>query len=208
MSGGRKIMVILGLFLLIGPSFLVAQRGRFGIHGGVGYVFPEEEVIGGGLVSSVGFDLKLRQGWRLSFDFALSRHHIDYDPQGLKEGTLTLTPFWCVLQYHFFPQGRFSPYLLAGVGYVFSRFQLQQLITIPEVSISQKLADGWGWLGGIGAEIKVSREKLSFFGEAVFMSRQTTGTTTINDLNFGVREETFRVNLDSWQIHLGLRYFY
>jgi len=203
-----RIFLFSGFLLVMGPLFLGAQPGRFGLHGGLGYSYPKAETIGGGVLSSVGFDLRLKYGWRLSFDFALSRHHVDYDPQGLKEGTLTLTPFWVVLQYHIFSRGAFSPYLLGGAGYIFSRFQLQQLITIPEVSISQKLEDGWAWLGGAGLEIRLNRKKLSFFGEAVYMSRQTTGTTTINDLNFGLREETFDVDLKAWQIHLGLRYFY
>ena len=98
--------------------------------------------------------------------------------------------------------------MLGGAGYIFSRFQLQQLITIPEVSFSQKVEDGWAWLGGAGLEIRLNREKLSFFGEAVYLSRQTTGTTIIDDLNLGRREKTFDVDLKAWQIHLGLRYFY
>jgi len=204
---GRIWLLSLVLFWL-SPLLLVAQQGRFGLHGTLGYAVPQAETIGGGVLSSVGFDLKLKYGWRLCFDFALSRHHVEDNPQGLREGTLTLTPFWGILQYHFFPRGAFSPYLLGGAGYIFSRFQLQQLITIPEVSFSQKVEDGWAWLGGAGLEIRLNREKLSFFGEAVYMSRQTTGTTIIDDLNLGRREETFDVDLKAWQIHLGLRYFY
>jgi len=204
-----KTFRIMGLLLsLLILTFSLAGQGRQrGIHASVGYAWPRQDNLGSALASSLGLDFQLRRNWRLVLDFSYARFPVNFDPQGLMEGTLVSTPFWIRLQYSFFP-GPISPYLGGGAGYVFNRFQMEGMVTIPEVTISQKVDDDWGFIVGIGVEWRLKGEQATLFGEINYLTCSPPGVTSINDMNFGRREERFSVDLNSWQLRLGIRYFY
>lgn len=204
-----KAFSIIGLFLsLLVFSFSLAGQGRQrGIHASVGYAWPRQNNLESALVSSLGLDFQLRRNWRLVLDFSFARYQVNFEPQGLMEGTLVSTPFWIRLQY-IFSQGLISPYLGGGVGYVFNRFQMEEMVTIPEVTISQKVDDDWGFVAGAGVEWRLRGKQVTVFGEANYISCAPPGVTSINDMNFGRREERFSVDLNSWQLKFGIRYFY
>jgi len=44
------------------------------------------------------------------------------------------------------------------------------------------------------------------FGEFLYTRRKTEGVTKINDMNFGLSQEEFAVNLSSLSVSLGLRF--
>jgi len=201
-------LLILFLSLLFSWGLLQAQVMRLGVHASLGYAWPHQDVLDKGLNSSLGIDLNLSRGWCLIFDFSYGRYQVESRPRGLQKGTIVLTPFWARVQHRFLPDRNISPYLFMGSGYVFSRFLMEELLTIPEISVSQKVENGWGFTGGAGLELKLKRENISIFTEAIYISRKNGGITTINDLNFGLREEKFKVDLSSWQIRVGFRYFY
>ncbi len=84
---------------------------------------------------------------------------------------------------------------------------LENLIKLPEVEISQELENGWGILAGAGVELEV-KEQWAIFLEGLYSLRKTEGIPTINCMNFGMNKGTFPVDLNSWQVRLGIPYFY
>ncbi len=198
------LLVIAAVFFL--PS-LWAQRPRAGLHAGFSLVQPVQKNINRGWNSSLGVDFSLTRNLRIAFDFAYGRHQVDYDAAGLFGGTMTLTPFWASVQYFFLPEIKPSPYIFGGAGYIFSSFRIEDLIKLPEVEVSQNLENGWGVHAGLGLEMKV-RGQFAFYLEGLYALRQTNCVTTLNDMNLGISKETFSVDLNSWQVRLGIRYFY
>lgn len=198
---------LLGFITVFLFTSLQAQRPRAGLHVGFALVQPGQSNINQGWSSSLGVDFSLSKKLRVAFDFAYGTHQVDYDPEGLFGGTMTLTPFWGTAQYFFLPDLKPSPYVFAGIGYIFSSFRLGELNKLPELEISQELKNGWGAHAGLGLEVKV-KERFAFYLEGLYALRQTNCVTTLNDMNLGISKETFSVDLNSWQIRLGLRYFY
>lgn len=120
-------------------------------------------------------------------------------------GTAYVNPFVVSAQYFLLPERAFTPYVFLGGGFVFDRFKLGDIFTIPEITISQKLKNGPGGKIGLGFEANLN-ESVSIVLEFYYFYMTTQATTTVEDMNFGSSAENFRVNLNSLIVHLGFRY--
>ena len=103
------------------PGLAWAQAGTF--TGGVGVIYVQPHVDSPVLGAHVSNDTQpvldlnyyFTNHIALATQLALPRHEVSVG--GVSLGKVTLAPFNLVLQYHFMPEQKFSPYLGAGINY-------------------------------------------------------------------------------------------
>ena len=202
----ERLLTFLLALSLIGYGQSWARAERLSIHVSGGFSSPSSSNIKTGFATGYGFALGLNKKITISFDFSFWKSQVEEKAGQLKEGNLTVTPFLAAIQYSFPGGKKFAPYILLGAGFVFSNFALKNLITIPEIRISQKIANGPALEVGLGSQILLSA-KLAVFAEALYLYRQAEATTTITDLNFGLTEDKFNLNMSAFLISLGIKYY-
>ncbi|MFC2156211.1 hypothetical protein ACFLT9_00100 [Acidobacteriota bacterium] len=204
-----KKTVWIGLIFFFFSFFRVyPQSGRPGIHVFGGISSPTEEHLGSAVVSGFGVNFPINSQFSIGLDYLLWKSSVSsgVGTSGLLEGEVNLSPFLLSIDYLILPEARLSPYLMIGIGYVFSKFKIGNVFTIPEVTISQRLNNGIEFHGGGGLNIKLS-ESFGIFFDAIFMFRKAGGLTTYNDMNFGISRENFTELLNSMIIRIGFKYF-
>ena len=200
-----KILTIaLGFFFIYFQGFSYAQSLSFHINGGM--AFPQEDNIESGLETGFGFSLSIDKKISLSLDFSYWKSDVSEEHPELYNGKLSVTPFLVSLQYSLFEEATVIPYIFAGTGFVFSNFEIGDVITIPEISINQKLGTGISFHCGVGGRIKLTTN-LALLTEIIYIYRDATGETTVTDLNFGVTKDEFSINISSFILRVGIKYF-
>jgi hypothetical protein len=82
---------------------------------------------------------------------------------------------------------------------------MENIITIPEITIEQRIKNRLCLQVGIGIDIPLSHSFV-LFTEAAYFHNKSTGITKISDLNFGTSIEEFPVKLHSWIFYIGIKY--
>lgn len=199
-----------GAFILLMALLLLGGRGlvfgeRFIVHANGGVSFPKEDNVKSGLESGFGFSFTLDRRMLLSFDFGYWKSDVEEEPGKLHKGKLSVTPFLVSLQVSLFEKKAFNPYIFAGAGYVFYDFKIKDIITIPEVTITQKIENGLSLHAGLGALVQIL-DRLDLFGEALYLYRKGDGQTTISDMNKGTTYEDFSLDMSAFLFRLGIKY--
>jgi hypothetical protein len=196
-----------GLVLIfLHPGSAFNQEGKvIRVQGFIGASSPTEKNIGAGLWSSIGFSIPVVHKLFLSLDFGHWTSEVNGSAAELLDGTVYVNPFIVSAAYFLMPDRAITPYVFIGGGFVFSRFRLGDIITIPEISLSQKIENGLGGKIGLGMELDLT-ESISLVSEASFLFRIAQANTTVQDMNFGLSVEDFTVNLSAFVLHLGFRY--
>jgi len=204
----KKIAALLGLaaVALCAPAPAPGQLKSVVVHGHAGYAFPEEGNLRPGFETGFGVAVPfLRQFW-LSVEYShwtsasITARGLLYD------GTISVSPVIACLQVEFLDNRFFVPYAFAGGAFVFARFTIGPLITIPEVKIDQTIENGPSLYVGLGARLAFSRA-VSFFSEVSYLHRTAPGKTLIQDMNLGLTEIPLVVNLRTVFIKFGLKLF-
>ncbi|UCC39104.1 MAG: hypothetical protein JSV96_15055 [Candidatus Aminicenantes bacterium] len=200
-----KILSVALSFLFLGlHSFSYAQSLSFHVKGG--RAFPKEESIKSGTETGFGFSYLIDKKISISFDFSYWKSEVIQEPQRLYDGKLSITPFLVSLEYSLLREAAVIPYVFAGGGIVFSSFEMDDIITIPEITISQKIENGITFHCGTGGRIKLM-SNLALLGEIIYIYREADGETTITDLNFGVTTENFSIDMSSFIFRVGVKYY-
>jgi hypothetical protein len=202
-SRGAVICLVL-IVLFPGTTFAQVERS-LRIQGFIGISRPSDKNFESSFWSSFGFLIPIHQNLSLSLDFGHWNSVVSGRSDALLDGTLYVNPFFVTAQYLFLPEGPFTPYVFLGGGYVFSSFKLGHLITIPEITITQKVESGMGAKAGLGGELDLTRN-ISIVGEVSYFYRMAQARTTIQDMNFGTSVEDFDVDLSSFIFYIGFRY--
>jgi len=199
-----KLMVFLG-FLISCSSSLWAQTGRLGFFINAAGFFPQQENIKDGFGSGIGVVLHINPRISVSLEWKYARFRIDKEKNKFYDGTLTVTPFVVSIQYYLPANEFFSPYVFAGGGLYFNSFRLNEQVNLQEADIRQQnIKTGLGFLGGIGAKVKL-KESFSLFLEGLYLRRTSNVETLYLDNPFTT---LFRANLSSFSVLLGLKYRY
>lgn len=198
------IFAIVIFMLLSIQSFVWSEMFSFHANGGLS--LPKEKNINSGFETGFGFAFPINKKISISFNFGFWKSGVEAGAGKLMKGKLTVTPFLASIHYCLFEKKIFIPYFFVGAGYVFNSFKIGEYITIPEVKITQKIEAGPAFQAGLGSQILISR-KLALFAEAFYLYRQAEGTTTISDMNFGLSSEKFTLNMSSFFIGLGIKYY-
>ena len=202
----KKIWLSFLCLCLLGiHSFSSAQRMSFQVSPGV--AFPKEKSINSSFESEFGFSLPLGRTLFFSFDFGYWKSNVEEKEGSLMNGKLSVTPFFFSLGYKLRENTKINPYIFLGANLVFTRFEIGKYITIPEVTINQKVMNGPGLHIGGGTDFSLT-DQLTLFAEGIYFFRKAKTETTITDMNFGVSTEDFSISLDSFILQIGIKYFF
>lgn len=206
MNAKNKILLLFLMLAFVTPGWTQNIKLNFQANGGLAY--PLAENIKPGFESGFGFSLPVDKKLSLVLDISHWKSQVREEKGKLLDGTLAVTPFYVSLYYYLGVRRKIVPYLFVGGGIVFHSFKIKDYVTIPEVSISQKVKDGLGLNGGGGALFKIST-RFALYTEIDFMYRKGKGTTVVNDMNLGViEEEEFSLDLNSITIQAGIKYYF
>ncbi len=200
----KGAIILLSILCLSSLGYAQAQKFVLRLHAGLSS--PHEENIEASVETGFGLELSLQKNISISFDYGYFKGNVREAPDGLYDGNLAVTPFLITVSYSFFKNQAFSPYIRLGAGIIFANFKIGDIITIPEVTITQKVNNGISAYAGLGGIFDLT-ENISIFTEAGYLYREATATTIINDLNFGISEESFSLNLNSVFLILGVKFF-
>ena len=127
------------------------------------------------------------------------------EPGGLQEGSLSVSPFFVSLQYFLTSDRTINPFVFIGGGYIFTSFRMEDVFTIPEITLSQKVDSSSGSQVGFGIQSKISKQ-IYFAADVSYLYSKTSATTTIQDLNFGLSTEDFPLILSTLIFKLGIKF--
>lgn len=203
MSRPVVVLLLAAALLPTPPAARPAQRG-FGVQLQGGYAFPEENRHRGG--PETGFGIFFPVDGRLSVSFEFMRWSVRSlgSPGKLYAGRLEISPVAASFRLEFLRNQFFFPYGFAGAAFVFSRFEIGPVISIPEVKIDQKIEEGLAPYLGIGARLALTRN-LSFTSEIAYLARTAAARTTFTDMNLGVSTEDITANLRTVFLKFGLQ---
>lgn len=197
---------LLASFILSLVGQAAAQEGQAGLTAMAGVVFPSQNTLKAGAVTGFGLILPLASRTRAGIQFLTSRLKSLGSPEGLGQGSLTVTPFLLFLQQDFVSSRFFKVYLAAGAGLIFSDFR-GNFITIPEVTITQKIPTRPAVHLAVGLAFPIT-DRLVLFGQGGTLYCRAVGQTIIRDMNFGQSREEFSVSLSSQLACFGLVYYF
>jgi opacity protein-like surface antigen len=201
----RTLALIFAFVLLGGPAFGQSRKPSFFAQGGG--AFHEENNLRPGAETGFGFSYPLGQRFSLSLEYLYWKSESREFKTKLYNGTLTLSPVLLTLQFDFHRNTFFFPYAFIGGGYLFSRFKIGSYVSIPEVTIDQRVDEGPAFYFGLGARIAFS-ETWSFLSEAAYLLRNACGETIIADMNKGVSKEAIWVNIHVVFFKFGIRFYF
>lgn len=205
-QAAKKCAGVLALALLLCSSGF-SENKKSSFHAGLGWAGPGGSSLNGSFQTDFGFSLSITEKISLVLDFSYWKTAVEEQSGGdLLNGELTMTPFLGGIRLDLSSHSFISPYLFGGIGYVVSTFRMGDVVTIPEVSITQRINSGIGFQGGGGVLFRVT-ESIGIFLEGLYMARSASGTTTIRDLNLGVTTDDFSLNLNTLIVHVGIKYF-
>lgn len=209
-NGGRmgpkiKFILVLGTALLMCSSLLAQNsRGSVQVNGGM-FCFLKEN-IDSGFKTGFGFSFPLLKKTELSFEFGYGKSSVHEEPHKLHNGTLSWAPFQASMYYYFLENKKLTPYAFGGVDLVFAHFKMEDIITIPEVSINQEVNNGISFHAGAGSLFRINHH-FALYGEVCFFYRKGEGKTITTDINKGVSTENFFLNFNSFILSIGIKYY-
>jgi len=152
--------------LCLQPLTAAAEKGDWLLRGGVGVVdpksnnlslSPEQEIqVGTGTSLTIEGTYMFADKWGVELLAAYPfTHDVDIDgAEGAgKVGEVDHLPPTLSLQYHFNPDGRFRPYIGAGLNY--TTFSNEET-TGALAGASLELDDSWGAAGQVGADVSLN----------------------------------------------------
>lgn len=167
----RASALIVGILILAAAASGQSLRSSFFLNGAV--FSPENAALQNRIGQGLGIMLRFRRHLTVSFEWKYARLKVDSQEGGLMNGELSYTPFILSVAYHPIPESRFSPYLFAGTGFYLINMRPGARLTPEEAEIkTQKINDGLGLSGGIGAAVRVG-PRLSLYVEGLYLWRRT-----------------------------------
>lgn len=117
-SVGKHLMVVLAAMLLLTSPALAGQReGAFTLSPMVGYhVFEGDQRTDNAASYGLAAGYNLTKNWAIEFDLRYTPTETDFDTPGMKDSDVDIWTGSMNALYHFNPDGKFVPYLLAGFG--------------------------------------------------------------------------------------------
>jgi len=205
MRGASILLIFCFLFIVITPPSYCQQK-RISLNASLGIASPASDNIDQGFESGLGVSFPLSRTISLCLSFMYLKSSVEEEPDALLNGELSMAPFMASLEFFLLPEKQICPFVTAGVGYVFSRMEIGDYYTIPEITISQRLENGASFHAGAGVLLDLIKN-LSLGADVVFLYRKTEGTTTISDMNAGLTTMVFPVSLNTLVFRIGIKYF-
>jgi outer membrane protein W len=200
----KLALYLLFLFFLV-QNVQGQEETNLRIHGNLGLSSPSEQNLASGVWSGFGFSVPIKKKIHLSFNFGAWKSQASAKPGGLQDGSLSVSPFFVSLQYFLTSDWTINPFVFIGGGYIFASYRMEDLFTIPEITLSQKVENSPGGQLGAGIQLKMSK-RIFLSVDASFFYSKASATTTIQDLNLGTKTENFSLILKAIIIQLGFKF--
>ena len=204
MNRAIKLTIIAVLILLTTINGF-AQRPRLGFFINAAGSFPSNKDIKNGFGTGIGALLLANQNIALSLEWKYGRYSVDNTEGEFLKGSLYITPLLLSFRYNIQTGIAFTPYIFGGGGIFFNNYRLDESENLEEANIrKQNVKNGLGFVGGIGSLYKINA-KIAVFIEGLYFGRKTEIETIYIDKS---PSSTFKTNLSSFSILIGLNYFY
>lgn len=203
----RALRRIIAAVLLAAAAPVLAQSPRIAFSfqgGGAGH---EENNLSIGLAGGCSLTVPLFSRMSLVAEIDHWRTGSRTSYRKLYQGRLSLTPVLAGLRYDFPGNGYFSPYVLAGAGYIGSRFRIGSPAVVPEATTRQEVLSGAAAFVGLGALWKLSGY-WDFFTELNYLFRKAPARTITTDAEQNVDVDGIWVNLHVVYWKFGLRFLF
>lgn len=202
----RVFPVFLGVCLLLAAVPVYGRNSPQGLTVSIhtGAFLPANDGLNPAFLTGFGLSYPLYKNFSANFDFTLCKNSVEEKPGSLLNGNLTVTHFLFSLDFSFLKGEKWTPYLFGGSGFVFADFEIGSYISIPEVTIRQRVDSGLCFFTGGGLRARLWRN-FRLFAEVKYLYRKAPGKTIITDMNFGTKEEPISVNLSGLCIMGGIR---
>jgi opacity protein-like surface antigen len=203
--GRNFVLAGIALAVCASPAFAQTPRLAFSFQGGgAGH---EENNLNVGLAAGFALAVPLTQRLSLVAEIDHWRTGSRTSYRKLYAGRLSLTPFLVGLRYDFPGNGYFSPYVLAGAGYVESEFRIGSSTVVPDVTTRQDVRSGATAFIGFGALWKLSGY-WDFFTEMNYLIRTAPARTITTDAAQNVAVDRIWINLHVVYWKFGLRFLF
>jgi opacity protein-like surface antigen len=200
-----KFSCLLLCLLLTVNGFTQGRRSI--LFAGASLYFPVEENIATGYGSSLGTSISLRRNVSLLFRWDYGSYTVEREEGKLLNGKLFITPLSLSFQYSLIDTPSFSSYAFFGAGIIFSSFQIGERDTPEDADvIEQDTKNGIGLHVGLGSLFRLT-DKIAIYAEGFYLRRKTDVITTSRTL-LGTSVEDFSQNLSSYNLTVGIRYFF
>ena len=200
----RRLMIAALAVVCLGTSAL-GQSRRIALSLQAGGAGHEENNLNVGLAAGIGVATPLTPRLSVTFEADSWGTRSQTSFRKLYNGHLRVRPFLLGLRYEFRGNGYFTPYAVAGAGYVETKFRIGSLPVIPDVTIDQSVRSGWaGYFGG-GIVWRLSGF-WDFFAAIDYLIRTAPGRTVVRDANTGQATDDILINLHVVYLKVGVRF--
>lgn len=199
----RKI--VLGIIFLYIASAGLVWGERFSVQACGGVILPDEGSIDPAIAFGFGLNYSLSQKLWISCGLGYWESNVGEEPGKLYKGRLTATPFLVSIHYSMLKKRNFVPYVFVGFGYILYDLWLEDIITIPEITVMQKVDNDPAYFGGIGGQAQFWN-RISLFVETSYFYSKPEVKTIVIDMNFGVFKEESSLDMNAINIRFGVRY--
>lgn len=205
-----KVRTVRSVWLFLFGLMFAAGKAAEGRTTGVevfgGAMLPVRDFLGRNTVTGFGILWPCARRTRIGVHFVYADLPSRGEGDGILPGRLVLTPFLAFVRQEFSLGERWAVHVAGGGGIVFARLR-EDVITIPEVAISQRFPSRAALHFAGGFSYSPARNLKAFVRGGWILFR-TTGTTTIRDMNFGVSEREFAADLSTFQAVGGLAVYF
>jgi len=202
-QGMKKI--VLGFMILYLANAGFVWGGGFSMQASGGVIFPNEGNDNLAFAFGFGLNCSLSQKLWVSFGLGYWKSSVGEKPGKLYEGKLNATPFLVSVHYSMLKERKFVPYVFVGLGYILYDLWLEDIVTIPEITVMQKVENDPVCFGGIGGQAQFW-DKILLFVETSYFYSKPEGKTIVSDMNFGVFKEEFSLDMRTIHIRFGVKY--
>jgi hypothetical protein len=200
----RKALALLAvLFVLTSTGFGQGVRSSIFLNAAV--FSQKNDALQNKIGQGFGIALRISRHLTASFEWKYAKLKVDSQEGGLINGEVSYTPLVLNLAYHPLPEARFSPYAFLGAGFYLIELRPGARLTPEEAEIkTQKVTDGIGLNGGIGAAVQIV-PRLSLYVEGLYLWRKAKVETLFFDNR---ASRSFTANFSSLSALIGLKISY
>lgn len=175
--------------LFAGPGIPGAEKTR-GLGLDVGYVVPSEENFDETFAFSLNFFYSLSKKFRLELKGSFFPIKVQYEPEGLTEGTLNMIPLQLTLQYRLRISRRFIPYVGVGVGYYVNRFSIENNNEWQRLgfNINEEVDNVFGYHLGAGIDYFL-KSRMALYIDFRYCFASLTGNYSITEEVSGISHQ-------------------
>jgi len=175
----NALVLSVGVLVLAAAGFGQGVRNSISLNA-AGF-YPKNNALQNKIGQGFGIALRFKSHLTVSFEWKYAKLKVDSQEGGLMNGEVSYTPLVLNIAYHPLPEARISPYAFLGAGLYLIELRPGARLSPEEAEIkTQKVKDGIGLNGGIGAAVRIV-PRLYLYVEGLYMWRKANVETLFFD---------------------------